>query len=62
MMTHTFPVTEQDERAESFHLRLPAELIRKIEELARQEHRTKANMLRLLLIESLEERERRRTS
>jgi hypothetical protein len=44
------------ETAESFHLRMPAAILRKITELARKEHRTTANMLRLLLLEALEAR------
>ena len=52
-------LTNERETAESFHLRLPASTLRKVNELARREHRTAANMLRLLLNEALEAREQR---
>ena len=56
-----FPINEA-EHAESFHLRLPRELVRQIDQLARDEHRTRANMLRLLLVEALESREKRKVA
>jgi hypothetical protein len=57
-MINTSIVIDAGETAESFHLRMPAELLRSIEALARREHRTVANMIRLLLREALDAREK----
>lgn len=52
-----FPKPEPDE---SFHLRLPRELIERIDEKAAEEDRNRANMIRVLLREALEAREEKK--